>query len=657
MLFFVRQCIAASFILLLTTTAFGAPSLKDYGLLPSTSMMQISPSGKQIAFRKSTVDKDLLVVYSLSEKKTLLATDISEINPNYIYFISETKLVIVASQYRRIYGFRDTHNVSTAFAIDIKNQKVEQLLTPGYKIYKGQTGLGDIISISSNKKYAYMPAYVGRSETDQAPNYSLVRVDIDKPKRLKVIEKGHDDSRDYFMDNKDRVIAQTRYDQKSNIYEVLVPEKKSWKVIYSQEMPIINISMVGSTPDFKSLIMLTDNNKTGRSDYYLMSLTDGKITPSQLGRDNKDIESVITDVNRVAYGVRYSGFTPSYHFFDKELNERIQNALQKFPEHSAWLTSHSNNWKYFITLVEGSNYAGDYILFDEKNEPNFLGSQRPNIKPDDINPIGTLTYKANDGLDIPTLLTIPRDKVSNLKNLPAVVLPHGGPASYDRIGFKWLAQSIAAQGYLVIQPQFRGSEGFGASFNLAGNGEWGKKMQSDITDGVLYLTQKGIIDPNRVCIAGASYGGYAALAGGAFTPDMYQCVISIAGVSDLPRMLKEEKSQHGKHHWAVSYWESNVANNELDKDALKEISPAFHAHNFTAPVLLMHGERDKIVSYKQSKVMRSALKKAGKEVELIKLEDENHYLMDGQNRLRVVTEMINFIDQHIGDKVQQAQPL
>ena len=125
----------------------------------------------------------------------------------------------------------------------------------------------------------------------------------------------------------------------------------------------------------------------------------------------------------------------------------------------------------------------------------------------------------------------------------------------------------------------------------------------------------------------------------------------------LKWLWPDAQHQYGKHHWAVSYWESNVANNELDKDALKEISPAFHAHNFTAPVLLMHGERDKIVSYKQSKVMRSALKKAGKEVELIKLEDENHYLMDGQNRLRVVTEMINFIDQHIGDKVQQAQPL
>ncbi|BCD97988.1 alpha/beta hydrolase family protein [Marinagarivorans cellulosilyticus] len=656
MLLFLRQCIVASFILLFTTTAFGAPSLKDYGLLPSTSMMEISPSGKKIAFRKSTADKDLLVVYSLSEKKTLLATDISEINPSYTYFISETKLVIVASQYRRIYGFKDTHNVSTAFTIDIKNQKIEQLLTPGHKIYKGQTGLGDIVSISQNRKYAYMPAYVGRSETDHSPNYSLVRVEIDKPKRLKVIEKGHDDSRDYFMDNKDRVIAQTRYDQKSNIYEVLVPEKKGWKVIYSQEMPILSISMVGSTPDFKSLIMLADNSKTGRSDYYLMSLTDGEITPSRLGRDDKDIEGVITDVNRVAYGVRYSGFTPSYHFFDKKLDERIQNALQKFPEHSVWLTSHSNNWKHFITRVEGSNYAGDYILFDDKNKPSFLGTQRPNIKPGDINPIGTLTYKAADGLEIPTLLTIPKSKVGSLKNLPAVVLPHGGPASYDRIGFDWLAQSIASQGYLVVQPQFRGSEGFGASFNLAGNGEWGKKMQSDITDGVLYLTQKGIIDPKRVCIAGASYGGYAALAGGAFTPEIYQCVVSIAGVSDLPRMLKEEKSQHGKHHWAVSYWESNIANNELDKNALKEISPAFHAQNFTAPVLLMHGERDKIVSYKQSKVMRSALKKADKEVKLIKLEDENHHLIEGQSRLLVINKMIEFFNAHIGEKATRPAP-
>lgn len=651
------QCIFALFLSLLSTIAISSPSLEDYGRLPSTSMMEISPSGNKIAFRKSSGDKDLLMVYSLKEKKTLLATDISAIDPSYIYFISETKLVIVASQYRKIYGFKDTHNVSTALTIDIKSQKIEQLLTPGYKIYKGQTGLGDIISISSNKKYAYMPAYVGRSETDHAPNYSLVQVEIENPKRLKVIEKGHDDTLDYFMDNKNRVIAQTRYNQKSNLFEVLVPQKKGWKVIYEYTTEIPDISIVGTTPDFKSLVLLTDNNKTDRSDYYLMSLDDGKIKESKLGKEDKDIERVISDVNRVVYGVRYSGFTPSYHFFDDKLNKRVQAATEKFPEHSAWLASSSNQWDHFILEVEGSLYAGDYFLFDSKGNASYLGTQRPNIKSEDIHPIGKLTYKATDGLEIPTLLTIPKDKTDNLKNLPAVVLPHGGPSSYDRIGFYWLAQSIASQGYLVIQPQFRGSDGFGASFNLAGNGEWGKKMQSDITDGVHYLTKKGIIDAERVCIAGASYGGYAALAGGAFTPNLYQCVVSIAGVSDLPRMLKEEKSEHGKHHWFVSYWESNITDNELGKDALKEISPVFNAKNFSAPVLLMHGERDKIVSYKQSKVMRSALKKAGKEVELIKLEDENHYLMDGQNRLLVVTKMIEFFNKHIGDAAKKTAPL
>src|SRR5690606_351827 len=131
---------------------------------------------------------------------------------------------------------------------------------------------------------------------------------------------------------------------------------------------------------------------------------------------------------------------------------------------------------------------------------------------------------------IPTLLTIPKEKITVLKNLPAVIYPHGGPESHDVIRFDYLAQALAAQGYLVIQPQYRGSSGFGRQHVLAGHGEWGKKMQDDLPDAIAALSDTGLIDPTRVCIVGASYGGYAALAGGAFTPELYKCVVSINGI-------------------------------------------------------------------------------------------------------------------------------
>ena len=155
---------------------------------------------------------------------------------------------------------------------------------------------------------------------------------------------------------------------------------------------------------------------------------------------------------------------------------------------------------------------------------------------------------------IPMILTLPKLTGGGIKNLPAVVLPHGGPESQDQVGFDYMAQALASRGFLVIQPQFRGSTGFGQEHLEAGWGQWGKGMQNDLTDVVGTLSQQGIIDSNRVCIVGASYGGYAALAGAAFTPDLYKCAVSIAGVSHLPKMLADDKSRYGRQSSVLDYW-------------------------------------------------------------------------------------------------------
>jgi dipeptidyl aminopeptidase/acylaminoacyl peptidase len=229
-----------------------------------------------------------------------------------------------------------------------------------------------------------------------------------------------------------------------------------------------------------------------------------------------------------------------------------------------------------------------------------------------------------------------------------VILPHGGPESYDRIGFDWLAQAIANQGFLVIQPQFRGSIGFGLEHRLAGYGQWGKKMQDDLSDSLLSLIKKKIVNPEKVCIVGASYGGYAALAGGAFTPDLYQCVVSINGVSDINKMLGSTEYYYGNDHWVLSYWKELVARGDADKNSLAAISPENYAVNFTAPTLLIHSENDQVVLIKQSENMESELKREKKSVKFVELEDDNHHLSTNTGRLRALEEIISFLNKHIG---------
>lgn len=623
------------------------PTLKDYGTLPEIQLITISPSSNLVAFRKVTDGYDRIIVMSLATKKQITALNVADIKPNNIYFINEDQLVLVASQITKVEGYRGKIDLSTAFLLDLKTSAVRQLLIPGEGIYKGQSGLGSLLGLSPDGTYAYMPAYVG-DDRSEVPEYSLLKVNLKERKTPSVYSKGMHATNDFFLDAQGLVLAQESYDNRTNTHKIRVRKNDEWVDIYKEIVEVQEKSFVGLTPDYKSLVILDTNADTGRTAYYTMSLDDGKIAGPIFSRTDADIESVITSFQRIVLGVRYSGLRPSYQFFDPKLNQRMSEIFAIFPEQSVYLVDFSPDWKNLVVHVEGSSAPSDYYLFAEGKPTQHLASSRPNIKDEDLNPIGTVTFKARDDLKIPTLLTIPKDKVGAMKNLPAVIMPHGGPASHDEIDFNWMAQALAAQGYLVIQPQFRGSDGFGLEHEKAGHGEWGKKMQDDLTDAVNFFAKKGMVDPSKICIVGASYGGYAALAGGAFTPDLYKCVVSIAGISDLKTMLAWDKSEHGKDSWIVTYMERQFTKGEADTQAMAAVSPEGFADNFKAPVLLIHGVEDKRVPFKQSEQMNKALKKAKKDVTLVELKGEDHHLSKSETRLQTLEEMVKFVNAHIG---------
>lgn len=226
-----------------------------------------------------------------------------------------------------------------------------------------------------------------------------------------------------------------------------------------------------------------------------------------------------------------------------------------------------------------------------------------------------------------------------------VVLPHGGPEASDTPYFDWLAQFLAMRGYAVLQPEFRGSTGFGVAFRRAGRGQWGGLMQDDVTDGVKAMIRQGVADPHRICIVGGSYGGYAALAGAAFTPKLYACVVSINGVSDLPAMLGYEKGQHGTESDAVAYWEGDIGS-QFDSKVIDH-SPVNSAADVEAPVLLLHAINDTVVPIAQSEEMAKALAALGKPVTFIKLDGEDHWLSNAPTRLEVLEDTDHFLRQHL----------
>ena len=635
------------YLLFCANIAYAKPSLKDYGTLPEIQLITISPSSNLVAFRKVTEEYDRIIVRSLAAKKQITALNVADIQPNNIYFLNEDQLVLVASKITKVEGYRGKIDLSTAFLLDIKTGAIRQLLVPGDGIYKGQSGLGRLLGLSADGNYAYMPAYVG-DDRSEVPDYSLMKINLKEKRSPSVYSRGTHATNDFFLDAQGVVIAQESYDDRSNTHRVRVRKNDEWVDIFKEQIEIREKRFVGLTPDYKFLVVLDTNADSGRTAYYTMSLTDGSIAGPIFSRADADIEGVITSFQRVVLGVRYSGFRPSYQFFDAQLNQRMKDIAANFPEQSVYLTDFTPDWKHLVIYVEGSSASSDYYLFAEGKVGQYLASSRPKISAEDLHPIGTVTFKARDDLKIPTLLTIPKDKVAAMKNLPAVIMPHGGPAAHDEIGFDWMAQALAEQGYLVIQPQFRGSDGFGLEHEKAGHGEWGKKMQDDLTDAVSFFVKKGMIDSSKICIVGASYGGYAALAGGAFTPDLYKCVVSIAGISDLKTMLAWDRSEHGKDSWIVTYMEQQFTNGEADTQAMAAVSPEGFAENYNAPVLLIHGVEDKRVPFKQSEQMNKALKKAKKSVTLVELKGEDHHLSNSPTRLQTLEEMLKFVNAHIG---------
>jgi dipeptidyl aminopeptidase/acylaminoacyl peptidase len=470
-----------SFALLVSTISIAAPTIKDYGSLPDTSMVSISPNGKAIAIRSVQDGMDALRVISLADKKVVSGLDLAKIQPKSITFANDNTVYLQASTFGRVEGFRGKFESSTGFALNIETNKVRQLLIPGKNaVYPGQTGLGQVIGFTKDRKYALMPAFVGSTDLvlgkPLAPDYSLIRVNLSKSTRHIREGAGSLYSVDFFVDDEGTLVAEERYDHRNNYHSLWAIKNGTLEEIFGETLEIRTKSWVGLTPDHSSVVFLENDEQTGRSDYFLLEIATGKITKADFGKSDADIEAVISDSNRIVRGVRYSGFSPSYHFFDSALNSRVAKILNQFPEQSVWIVDQTPDWEHIVVYVEGSSYAGDYYLVGN-DEPTFLASSRRNISYKDVNPIGKITLTARDGLPIPTLLTIPQPAMKNMKNLPAVVFPHGGPRSYDRIGFDYFAQALASEGYMVIQPQFRGSTGFGEKHMNAGNGEWGRKMQ------------------------------------------------------------------------------------------------------------------------------------------------------------------------------------
>ncbi|MDC7681998.1 S9 family peptidase [Asticcacaulis sp. BYS171W] len=615
------------------------PALSVYGRLPDMAEVVLSPDGKRVALVKNMDGQRIVVDFELATGVTKFMS-VGKMKVRDLMWADNDRLFLLSSQAADLAGFAgDKNEFSTGQILDVRANKA-------FLLFKDMPGfypivMGDFNRIVVDGQARFTAANVRFKGEGLRSLYSFDTIK-GAPKLL--------DEDDHPIDNwvvrpDGTLMARAEHDPRTKAWSLFY-RTTGWKKLYSEVQAIDNPSLVGRGRDDESLLIYFNAGpNAGR--YCEISAAGVVSEPLDLPGDN--VSPIFHPATR-----KLAGFISrhpngnEYKFYDRTM-ERISVAIEKALEgsHAQRVASRADDPKKVIVYTEGPGDPGSYVYIDfATGEQKLVGETRPNLPSDWVADKQRITYKAADGLEIHGYLTLPPAIALNgraAKNLPLVVLPHGGPQSYDNIAFDWMSQAFASRGYAVLQPNFRGSDGYGTAFVEKGYGEWGRKMQTDLSDGVRYLAAQGTIDPKRVAIAGASYGGYAALAGVTLDPGIYRCSVAIAGVSNLKAMIKWEFAETGRRQSStILYWRRFMGNEAL-WDA---VSPELQAAKADAPILLIHGKDDDVVPLEQSTRMREALQKAGKTVEMITLAGEDHWLTTEATRIQTLEAMLTFIQTH-----------
>tara|TARA_B100001175_G_scaffold26202_1_gene19350 strand:- start:1311 stop:3131 length:1821 start_codon:yes stop_codon:yes gene_type:complete len=420
-------------------------------------------------------------------------------------------------------------------------------------------------------------------------------------------------------------------------------EKDDFKPILTTDFKV-NVSPLFFTFDNKN-VYVASNRGRDKTAIYEFDISKAKEEELIFEHDEVDVSGLMYSKKRkVLTGVNFTVSKGDKVFFD-DWRRDIQNKLEsQLPGYEVGITSFSKDETKAVVVSYSDKSRGTYYYYDVENDKlTELAKISPWLEEEHMAEMKPVKYKSRDGFTIHGYLTLPVG--SEGKNLPVVVNPHGGPWARDTWGYRSEIQFLANRGFAVFQMNFRGSTGYGREFWEISFKQWGKSMQDDITDGVNWLIDEGIADPDRIAIYGASYGGYATLAGLAFTPDLYACGVDYVGVSSLFTFM-ESMPPYWELYRSMMY--EMVGHPEKDKDLLASSSPLLHVDKIKVPLFIAQGANDPRVVKSESDQIVEALKSEGIEVPYMVKEDEGHGFYNQENQFDFYREMEKFLKKHIG---------
>ena len=629
------RLVAVSFLGLMSVLA--APSgravpLTVYGQLPSVEDVAISPDGSRLAYVRTQGDMRVVFIADVADRKIIRWVNAGENKLRDIEWADADNLMITVSVTTSAYGFREEW-----FRLrDYNIPRNELRPVPGNVLGETDAPTDVVVGNLAVKRIdGHTVVFVpGTADADTA--IALFRCDLTTG--LTTLVRTGSLSTEWLTDGQGQLAVERNYDDQTQRWSIGVARLGGDpREAASGHAPLDLPEILGFGPTADTVLI--ESVESGHRFWRQLSIKDGRL--SAMPAAEVFDEPLMDEFTGLMIGGVDTVDLPQYVFFDPTVNRNWQAIVKAFAGDHVNFVSAAADFSKVVVLVDGPNYGYRYVLIDLKHPGAVpIGNVYEGIdKSLEVRPI---TYAAGDGLEIHGYLTLP-DRPAH--NLALVVLPHGGPALRDTAEFDWWSQALADQGYAVLRPNYRGSN-VNVQLLEAGFGQWGRKMQTDLSDGVSYLAKQGIVDPAKVCIVGASYGGYAALAGVTLQPTVYRCAVSVAGISDLARLLRWENRGGVEDRYTTRYWDRFWGVSGDSDPALDAISPLKHVDAVRAPVLLIHGRDDTVVPFEQSQIMYDALRSANKDTQLVTLKKEDHWLSSSDTRLQMLQATVAFLQAH-----------
>jgi dipeptidyl aminopeptidase/acylaminoacyl peptidase len=620
--------------------------------LPSLLQPRLSSDGSKMIALRPMSDTYHLFLLDLKSKKfsLLMAADPKKFLFNWCNWASQKRVVCSIRSATTMPRVDQKVIITNLVAVDIDGANMMQLV-PKRKRSVTDSGANDVIGMPENvmaqlndRIISYLP------EDDQHVLISLAREKWARPtvyklniynNRIKRVQKYQDSIRNWYSDQQGHVRIGVG---RSHNKPVIKLRKAKDKKFHDLDLTRFDTEDVPAFRGFSRdgrYIYLATYNKQDRLGLYAFD-TESETLGEPLATDETyDLSGpLIMTQQDGLIAATFTGDRTDYKWFNKKWEENYRIVSGALPGQHVIIESSDESGNTLVFSAYGEGHGPGLYLYDARTRSivNF-GRLYRNLDDSQVLAKQAISYQARDGLDVPAYLTLPnRDS----KRWPTIILPHGGPIARESGDFDYWSQFLANQGYAVLQPNFRGSSGYGRVFMEAGYQQWGQKMQDDILDGLQWMIDEGITDPEKVCIVGGSYGGYAALVAAYQSPEKFKCAVSFAGVSDLRKLLINARRYIDSERMT-----SKIVGSMTRWKEVKNISPITNVDKIALPLLLVHGDEDDRVAVKQSRDLVAKLDTTKVDYEYVEQEGGDHHLSLESHRLEFFRLMQAFLSKYL----------